>query len=194
MIRHTSLVDWSREMINLVGRCARRGSTAMPAGQSTVEMAIIIPLLLVLLLGAADFGLAFNAASELTPAAREGARHGAWWNGNTSTNPYADDADIVSAVSDNLSISYGSALNVIAAPAGIHSCPASPIPSSDFPSSAGTVWVFVCYDNTAGNTAVAPGQPIAVTITEVSSALQQFAAIVPTFKLSASTTINVEGL
>ena len=194
MIKPTSLAGRSREMIFFVGRCARRGSSAMPAGQSTVEMAIVIPLLLALLLGAADFGFAFNAATALPPAAREGARHGAWWNSTSTTNPYADDSDIVSAVSDNLAKSYGSGMSVIAAPSGIHSCPGSPLPSSDFPSTQSTVWVFICYDNTANNTTVAPGQPISVTITEISNTLQNFAAIVPTFKLSASTTLNVEGL
>jgi Flp pilus assembly protein TadG len=167
----------------------------MPAfGQATVEMAVVIPILLVLLIGAADFGVTFNAAAGLPPAAREGARHGAWWSSASLTNPYANDTAIVGAVSDNLAKSYGSGLSVIAAPSGVHSCPTGPLPNSNFPSTNATVWVYVCYNNTVNNTAIAPGQPITVTITEVSSVVQLLQPLVPQFHLSASSTINAEGL
>ena len=45
-------------------------------GQSLAEVALIVPLLLLLLVGVADFGRAFYSYIAITNAAREGARHG----------------------------------------------------------------------------------------------------------------------
>jgi Flp pilus assembly protein TadG len=45
-------------------------------GQSLVEAAVVIPILLLLLAAAIDFGRAFDAFIVLTNAAREGARFG----------------------------------------------------------------------------------------------------------------------
>jgi Flp pilus assembly protein TadG len=44
------------------------------AGQALVEMALILPVLLILALGVVEFGRAFNAKQAITDAAREGAR------------------------------------------------------------------------------------------------------------------------
>ena len=43
-------------------------------GAAAVEMALILPVLLLLVGGIIDFGRAFNAQMTLTQAAREGAR------------------------------------------------------------------------------------------------------------------------
>jgi len=45
-------------------------------GQSAVELALVLPLLLLLLLGAVDLGRAFGVWMALSNAAREGARYG----------------------------------------------------------------------------------------------------------------------
>ncbi|MHB0875764.1 MAG: TadE family protein [Anaerolineae bacterium] len=47
------------------------------AGQSLVEMALVLPLLLLLVFGIIEFGRVFNAYIIVTNAAREGARCGA---------------------------------------------------------------------------------------------------------------------
>lgn len=44
------------------------------SGQALVEMALILPMLLVLVIGLLEFGRAFNAHQAVTDAAREGAR------------------------------------------------------------------------------------------------------------------------
>lgn len=54
-------------------------------GQSLVEMAMVMPLLLLLALGTADLGLAFRTYIALTNAAREGAR----WISTHPENPSA---------------------------------------------------------------------------------------------------------
>jgi len=46
-------------------------------GQSLVELALILPVLMLILMGIVDFGRAFNARIIITNAAREGARYGA---------------------------------------------------------------------------------------------------------------------
>ncbi|MEV4642317.1 TadE/TadG family type IV pilus assembly protein [Actinoplanes sp. NPDC049548] len=56
----------------------RRARPATPApgddGAAAVELALVLPLLLLLLFGIIDFGRALNAQITLTEAAREGAR------------------------------------------------------------------------------------------------------------------------
>lgn len=56
---------------------ALRGWRDTDAGQSLVEFAMILPLMLVLLFGLVDFGRAFYSWLVITNAAREGARVGA---------------------------------------------------------------------------------------------------------------------
>lgn len=51
----------------------RRGSER---GQSMVELALLVPLLALILLGLIDFGRVFGAFIVITNAAREGARYG----------------------------------------------------------------------------------------------------------------------
>lgn len=53
-------------------------------GAVAVEMAVLLPLLLLILIGTMEFGRVFNVQNSLTQAAREGARHAAI-NYNKST-------------------------------------------------------------------------------------------------------------
>lgn len=46
-------------------------------GAVAVEMAVLLPLLLLILIGTMEFGRVFNIQNSLTQAAREGARHAA---------------------------------------------------------------------------------------------------------------------
>ncbi|WP_028279694.1 TadE/TadG family type IV pilus assembly protein [Arthrobacter sp. H5] len=46
-------------------------------GAVAVELAFVLPLLLLLLIGIMEYGRVFNVQISLTQAAREGARHGA---------------------------------------------------------------------------------------------------------------------
>lgn len=73
----------------------RQGGTAM------VELAIVVPLLLFLLLGIAEFGNAFNQYNTLTKTVRDGARYAAGKvldGGSMGNIPPTLDTDFVSAV------------------------------------------------------------------------------------------------
>ncbi len=53
----------------------RSRSVRGASGQALVEMALILPVLLLVTLGIVEFARAFNAKQAVTDAAREGARH-----------------------------------------------------------------------------------------------------------------------
>jgi len=52
----------------------RRYTADRQSGAAAVELALVLPILLVLVFGIVDFGRAYNAKISLTQAAREGAR------------------------------------------------------------------------------------------------------------------------
>jgi hypothetical protein len=56
---------------------AARGKTAHPGGQTLAEFALVLPILLVLLLGVADFGRVFAASISTEASARNAAEIGA---------------------------------------------------------------------------------------------------------------------
>lgn len=61
-------------MQNAMGR-PRRGRWAEDSGQSFVELALALPVLLLILLGLADFGRVFYYTTIITNSAREGAAY-----------------------------------------------------------------------------------------------------------------------
>jgi Flp pilus assembly protein TadG len=56
------------------GQRHRSRAADRQAGAAAVELALVLPILLVLVFGIIDFGRAYNAKISLTQAAREGAR------------------------------------------------------------------------------------------------------------------------
>src|ERR1700738_3161928 len=80
--------------------CAQ--SRRSPRAQSLVDFAISSTVLLLLMMGLLDLSRAFYYSVNLQGAAREGARHGAWFNTASRANNYLDDADIMQAVNQSL--------------------------------------------------------------------------------------------
>src|SRR5256714_9491319 len=70
--------------------------------QSLVEFAISSTVLLLLSMGLIDLSRAFYYSVSLQGAAREGARHGAWFNTAARTNGFLDDAAVMTAVKQAL--------------------------------------------------------------------------------------------
>ena len=67
-----------------------------------VEFALSSVVLLLLVGGLVDIGRAIYISEALAHAAREGARHGTWFDAGTVTWPYLSDAEIKSAVDQEL--------------------------------------------------------------------------------------------
>ena len=125
-------------------------------GQSMVEFALSSVVLLLLVGGLVDIGRAIYINEALGNSAREGARHGVYFDPATRTHPYLDDAQIKAAVDAEL--------GTISIPASIlknpgTTCPAStdgnafhnpPFASSAYPSAANQPWLYICYNNTPG--------------------------------------------
>jgi hypothetical protein len=85
-----------RPGVSLQVSVSRRNHGA--AGQSVVELAITLPILLLLMLGLVNLGILMHAQIVLTNAAWEGARAGA-----TITDPSHGDEEIIGAVQRSLS-------------------------------------------------------------------------------------------
>src|SRR2546428_10471514 len=81
---------------------AKVGGRRRQGGQSLVEFAISSIVLLLLMMGLLDLSRAFYFAVNLQGAAREGARHGAWFNTAARANLFLDDADVMPAVNHGL--------------------------------------------------------------------------------------------
>lgn len=90
-------------------------------GQSVVEFALILPILLLVLFGIIEFSLVVYNQAMITNASREGARYGALFNANPSSSDPAERAylqynstqvtNIVSSYLSNHLITFGSAAN-----------------------------------------------------------------------------------
>jgi Flp pilus assembly protein TadG len=125
-------------------------------GQSLVEFALSSVVLLLLVGGLVDIGRAIYITEALSNAAREGARHGAWFNAPRIESPYLYDAEIKSVVDQELATASLPAA-VLKNPGT--TCPAvtdgnafhnPPYANSAYPPTANTTWLYICYDNTSG--------------------------------------------
>lgn len=74
-------------------RPSKVGRSVAPRGQSMVEFALVLPLLLVLLLGVADLGRVFAAGITIESAARNAAEIGAIERLRNKPDPLGDAAD-----------------------------------------------------------------------------------------------------
>jgi Flp pilus assembly protein TadG len=125
-------------------------------GQSLVEFALSSVVLLLLVGGLVDIGRAIYISEALSNAAREGARHGVWFDAPHQSHPYLYDAQIKAAVDSQLA--------AISLPASVlknpgTTCPAPtdgnayhnpPYANSAYPATANQPWLYICYNNSAG--------------------------------------------
>src|SRR2546428_7500325 len=133
---------------------AKVGGRRRQGGQSLVEFAISSIVLLLLMMGLLDLSRAFYFAVNLQGAAREGARHGAWFNTAARANLFLDDADVMTAVNQGLA---GSGLTGVFVPSGPGPAPADgntfnnkPYPTSALPAPPQTVNVYICSTQPGG--------------------------------------------
>lgn len=126
-------------------------------GQSLVEFAVSSVVLLLLVGGLVDIGRSIYVSEALSNAAREGARHGAWFDAPRQSHPYLYDAEIQATVDAELaSISLPAS---VLKNSGGTTCPSvtdgnslhnPPYVLSAYPSTANQPWLYICYNNTPG--------------------------------------------
>jgi Flp pilus assembly protein TadG len=125
-------------------------------GQSLVEFALSSVVLLLLVGGLVDIGRAIYITEGLSIAAREGARHAAWFDAPHQSTPYLDDAQIKAAVDQEL---QAASLPPSVLKNSATTCPSvtdgnafhnPPYVNSAYPGTANQPWLYICYDNTAG--------------------------------------------
>lgn len=125
-------------------------------GQSLVEFAVSSVVLLLLISGLVDIGRSIYVSEALSNAAREGARHGAWFDAPTLSHPYLYDTQIKATVDSELA-SISLPASVLKNPG--NTCPTPtdgnpwhnpPYLTSAYPSTANQPWLYICYNNTPG--------------------------------------------
>ena len=120
--------------------------------QSLVEFALTSTILLLLAMGLIDLSRAFYYSVALQGAAREGARHGAWFNTAARANLYLDDSDVMQATRQAL---YGAGftdpqINFVGQagcliPTDSNAVNDKPYPAAAYPATPQTVNVYICY-------------------------------------------------
>jgi hypothetical protein len=125
-------------------------------GQSLVEFALSSVVLLLLVGGLVDIGRGIYLSETLANAAREGARHGGWFDAPNLRTPYLDDTDIKAAVDQELAAA-SMPTSVLKNPGT--TCPSvadgntyhnPPYTSAAYPATSGVAWLYICYANTPG--------------------------------------------
>jgi Flp pilus assembly protein TadG len=131
-------------------------------------MALMAPVLFLMVLGATDLSQLFYYSTSITNAAREGARHGAYFDPFGPSNTFANDTAIFSTV--NAEATYVNLTEPChpntSCTGGLTNCPSYPYASSLYPpaSGANSGYVFICFNNSTTATTATVGQPIRVTI------------------------------
>jgi Flp pilus assembly protein TadG len=134
----------------------RRPGANRQFGQSMVEFALSSVVLFLLVGGLVDIGRAIYISEALSSAAREGARHGVWFDTPTRGHPYLDDAQIKAEVDAELAAASLPA-SVLKNPGT--TCPAPtdgnafhnpPYANSAYPPTPNQPWLYICYANTPG--------------------------------------------
>lgn len=125
-------------------------------GQSLVEFALSSVVLLLLVGGLVDLGRSIYITEALSNAAREGARHGIWFDAPHLQSPYLYDAEIKSVVDQELATASLPA-SILRNPGT--TCPGvtdgntyhnPPYVNSAYPPVANVTYLFICYDNAPG--------------------------------------------
>lgn len=132
------------------------GRLVSQRGQSMVEFALSSVVLLLLVGGLVDIGRSIYIGEALSNSAREGARHGVWFDAPSQSNPYLDDAQIKTAVDAELA-TVGIPASVLKNPGTTCPVPTDgnavhnpPYASSAYPTIPNQAWLYICYKNTPG--------------------------------------------
>lgn len=142
------------------GRARRRSS-----GQSLVELALLVPLLVTLALGTTDFGRVFGLNDAVNGSAREAARQAAYYDAASASNPlFNSDSGILQIAKNELGAS-GTGAKLSLGPTPDQCFGLSAPPPSAYPSAGESGYLYVCRTLASGPTPPADGRDhIAVAI------------------------------
>jgi Flp pilus assembly protein TadG len=170
-----------------------------------VEFALSSVVLLLLVGGLVDIGRAMYVSEALSSAAREGARHGIWFDTPNRTHPYLYDAQIKAAVDAELA-AVSLPPSVLKNPGT--TCPAPtdgnalrnpPYANAAYPPTANQTWLYICYANTAGLDYAAPATNLSQQDLNV-IVLYSYGALTPLvtaqfgiFRIAANVHMTVQG-
>jgi hypothetical protein len=132
-------------------------------GQSLVEFAISSLVLILLLMGLLDLSRAFYYSVNIQGAAREGARHGAWFDTATRTNKYLYDDAVMLAVDQAMAgAGFDGVAGHLPVPVQVKSAGCLAPTDAAAPPSTGQVYVYVCYTQPGGifKTGTLPAAPL----------------------------------
>lgn len=151
-----------------------------------MESALLFPVLMLLVLGSADLGRVFYYAIAITNAAREGARHGAYYDPTNPGSPNATAASgpIMAAV--QAEVPAGVTVTQPYPAPNPSTCPSQPYPDYSYPTQPNTAAVYVCFNENYLLTTGAPGQTIRVAI------LFNFAPVTPMVSSFAGSSVHME--
>lgn len=156
-------------------------------GQALSELALLSLFLIVILIGAVDLTRVFQFDTALQEAAREGARHAAWYDGGT--NPFLDNTDIKATVATVLK---GAGITDTIVPGT--ACPAD----GGAAPAVGTVNLYTCLPSASSACPSAPagsGQDVDVAVIMQFSLASQFSlgGYAPTFPIVGDAHMRVQG-
>jgi len=152
-----------------------------------VESALLFPVLMLLVLGSADLGRVFYYSIAITNAAREGARHGTYYDPTNTSSPNATAANgpILAAV--QAEVPAGISVTEPYPPGNPSACPSQPYADYTYPTQPNTAAVYVCFNENYALTTGTAGQTVRVVI------LFNFAPVTPTVASFAGSSVHVEG-
>lgn len=170
----------SRRCILKAMRCQRL--TYGRKGQAIVETALLLPILMLVTIAAADLGRVFYYSIAVTNAAREAARQGTYYDPVTASNLYDSYAEVLAAAQREVPGDVTLSLPT-ASPA--HCLTGQPSSwSSYYPTQGNSGYVFICFDDNDSQSAPAQNS-VSVTI------LYSFQPVTPLSDLVGSDLVHV---
>jgi TadE-like protein len=155
-----------------MARTTRQSAYQRKRGQSLVEFAISSMVLVLLLMGLLDLSRAFYYSVNIQGAAREGARHGAWFDTASRSNKYLYDDAVMLAVRQAMAGSGFDGTNLplptqvksaaCLSPADGNFFNNKPYAAAAAPPGTGQVYVYICYTYPGGGmqTGTMPTAPL----------------------------------
>ncbi len=153
---------------------------------------MLFPMLMLLVMGTADFGRVFYYSIAVTNAAREGARQGTYYDPISNTNTYDSYPAVLLAVQREVPSDVTLQLPTSAPQHCLTGAPSTWVPY--YPTQANTGYVFICFDDHESQSSPAQNTIqvlILYNFTPVTP-LAQFVGMAGV-RVEAATTMQVEG-